>query len=84
MYRICWTACCKLAILLRISVVLHRSRSINPLPHIGMQAKDKHIELSIPKRWLEEHPLTRLDLDQEAQYLKAIGYQLITTPLEPS
>lgn len=74
----------KLAILLRISVVLHRSRSINPLPHIGMQAKDKHIELSIPKRWFEEHPLTRLDLDQEAQYLKAIGYQLNTTPLEPS
>jgi exopolyphosphatase/guanosine-5'-triphosphate,3'-diphosphate pyrophosphatase len=26
--------------------------------------------------WLERNPLTRADLEQEAEYLKAAGYQL--------
>jgi exopolyphosphatase/guanosine-5'-triphosphate,3'-diphosphate pyrophosphatase len=68
-----------LAVLLRISVVLHRSRTANPLPHIHAKAGERHIRLSFPDNWLEQHPLTKLDLDQEAEYLKVIPLTLEVT-----
>jgi len=66
----------RLAILLRISVVLHRSRTNEFLPHVDVTVEDDDIQLDFPDRWLGRHPLTKLDLAQEAQYLKAIGYSL--------
>ncbi len=65
----------RLAILLRISVLLHRSRG-DPLPHVNLEVEETTIRLSFPHDWLNHHPLTRLDLDQEAGYLKAAGYEL--------
>jgi len=65
-----------LAALLRISVVLHRSRTPDPLPHIEAKASDGAIKLRFPERWLDKHPLTKLDLEQEADYLKAVPIQL--------
>ena len=65
-----------LAVLLRISVVLHRNRTATPLPHIAAQAGERHIRLSFPDDWLEQHPLTKLDLEQEAGYLKVIPVTL--------
>ena len=59
----------RLSALLRLAVVLHRSRSTAPLPHIAAVARDGHIKLKLPKDWLDKHPLTKLDLQEEAQYL---------------
>ncbi len=58
-----------LAVLLRLAVVLHRSRSTVPLPHIAASGKSGQITLRLPKEWLDKHPLTKLDLQEEADYL---------------
>ena len=59
----------RLTALLRLAVVLHRSRSTAPLPHVAAAAKSGQITLWLPKQWLEKHPLTKLDLKEEAEYL---------------
>ena len=59
----------RLAVLLRLAVVLHRSRSTAPLPHIAAAAENGQVRLTLPKPWLGKHPLTRLDLQKEARYL---------------
>ena len=66
----------RLAVLLRISVVLHRNRVADSLPHVAITAQDDAVTLRFPDNWLREHPLTKLDLEQEADYLKAIPIHL--------
>ena len=66
----------RLAVILRLAIVLHRSRSHTPLPHIELKANDKKITLSLPKAWLEDHPLTAEDFANEAKYLQAIELPL--------
>jgi exopolyphosphatase/guanosine-5'-triphosphate,3'-diphosphate pyrophosphatase len=65
-----------LALLLRLAVLLHRSRSVNPLPEFNLQAQKKMLTLQFPAGWLEAHPLTQADLEQEAVYLQAAGFKL--------
>jgi exopolyphosphatase / guanosine-5'-triphosphate,3'-diphosphate pyrophosphatase len=65
-----------LMVLLRLAVLLHRGRSVVLLPPIQLRAKAKSLEVEFPRRWLDDHPLTSADLDQEAEYLKAIGFRL--------
>lgn len=65
-----------LCILLRLAVLLHRSRSDSPLPRFSCSAEDKTIQLKFPKKWLNDHPLTQADLVQEARHLKAAGIGL--------
>ncbi len=66
----------RLCVLLRLSVVLHRSQSDVELPEIKLKADQKKIKLVFPEDWLEEHPLTKADLEQESGYLEVAGYQL--------
>ncbi|MCU7940465.1 MAG: exopolyphosphatase [gamma proteobacterium symbiont of Bathyaustriella thionipta] len=65
-----------LAILLRLSILLHRDRSENALPEIKAMAKDQNITLQFPDDFLNKHPLTLVDLQQEADYLKTIKFTL--------
>ena len=60
----------KLCVLLRIAVVLHRGRSDMALPPFDVRADEDFIRLSFPGTWIAQHPLTQLDLDQEAEYLR--------------
>lgn len=66
----------RLATLLRLSVLLHRSRSQQQAPGIDVAIEDKLISLRFPQGWLEEHPLTRTDLDIEKKHLKPVGVKL--------
>jgi len=66
----------RLCLLLRLAVVLHRSRSPDPLPAIKLEADGRKLDLWFPKGWLQQHPLTQADLEQEASYLGAAGYAL--------
>ncbi len=66
----------RLAILLRLAVVLHRSRTPPPFPEPWLTVSKRSLKLSFPQRWLDEHPLTRADLEQEGSYLGAAGYKL--------
>ena len=69
-----------LAVLLRLAVVLHRSRSTVPLPHVAAEGRPGRIALTLPKDWLDKHPLTKLDLNEEAEYLlnSPVGLKVTT------
>jgi exopolyphosphatase/guanosine-5'-triphosphate,3'-diphosphate pyrophosphatase len=65
-----------LIVLLRLSVLLHRGRSPQPLPEVKLRVKGRVLNLELPARWMKEHPLTLEDLEQERQYLKEAGFRL--------
>lgn len=65
-----------LAIILRLAVLLHRGRHAEPLPHFEFCIEENRIALKFPIGWLENHPLTQADLEQEAAYLEATGFNL--------
>jgi exopolyphosphatase/guanosine-5'-triphosphate,3'-diphosphate pyrophosphatase len=66
----------RLAILLRLAVILHRSRSPDRLPDLGLTIATRSLELRLPEGWLQRHPLTRADLETEGGFLEAAGYAL--------
>lgn len=65
-----------LIVILRLAVLLHRGRSATALPKIELQAKGRSLEIAFPKGWLEAHPLTAMDLENEIEYLKGVGFRL--------
>jgi exopolyphosphatase/guanosine-5'-triphosphate,3'-diphosphate pyrophosphatase len=65
-----------LIVLLRLSVLLHRGRGPRSLPDLRLSVKGNSAEIAFPRGWLEEHPLTAIDLEQEAGYLAAAGFKL--------
>lgn len=68
----------RLAVVLRLAVILHRSRNeANPAPEVTLSADEQSLELRFPDGWLAEHPLTEADLAQEARYQHTVGLQLI-------
>jgi len=67
-----------LIVLLRLAVLLHRGRSPSALPRIELRAKGKSLELSFPNGWIEDHPLTATDLENEIEYLRSAGFRLRT------
>ena len=69
-------SCRYLCLLLRLAVLLHRSRSKARLPAFRLNVDGHRIELALPPGWLDQHPLTRADLEQEAGYLRNIDFKL--------
>ena len=65
-----------LAILLRLSCVMNRSRSYTATPDIKAVADTDSLSLKFPRDWLDNHALTRADLEVEAGYLEAIEFML--------
>lgn len=65
-----------LSVLLRVSVLMHRNRSAVAQPHLQASANNNKLTLSLPKNWLESHPLTQLDFAQEADYLATVDIKL--------
>ena len=63
-------------LLLRLSVLLHRSHDRTPLLLHRLRVQDDQMNLTLSKQWLAAHPLTRSDLDTEIGYLKDIGQKL--------
>lgn len=74
----------RICVLLRLAVVLHRGRSSLPLPTIALRVDRQRVELRFPKNWLEQHPLTRADLEIEARRLRKAGFKLRLTSGEDS
>ena len=65
-----------LIVLLRLSVLLHRGRGPRALPEIDLRPKGRSLECVFPKGWLEAHPLTAADLEQEVEILRGAGFRL--------
>lgn len=65
-----------IAVLLRLAVLLHRGRSDTPLPELALEVEGPRVRLAFPAGWLDGHPLTRADLDEERALLAAAGLEL--------
>lgn len=66
----------RLALLLRIAALLHHGRNDTELPGIRAKVGDAVLTLQFPDGWLDEHPLTRADIEQEQEFFRAAGYEL--------
>jgi len=66
----------RLTALLRLAVLLHRGRTSEPLPPLSLHAGARALRLDLPALWLDQHPLTRADLEQECDYFKPLGLKL--------
>jgi exopolyphosphatase / guanosine-5'-triphosphate,3'-diphosphate pyrophosphatase len=64
------------SLVFRIACLLNRSRSAEPLPEFGLEAKKSALTLRFPKRWFDENPLTLTDLDEEKERLSALNVEL--------
>ena len=67
----------RLCILLRLAILLNRSRLYVSLPKITLTTTKDTISIMFPDNWLEYNPLTKTDLEQEAEYIKAVGYNIL-------
>jgi len=66
----------RLCLLLRLAVLLHRGRSASLEVEPKLTVSNKHLKLKFPAGWLETHPLTQMELEQEAARLDGIGIKL--------
>jgi len=73
----------RLCVLLRLAVMLNRARTRQPLPAVALSlpavalsTNQQRMELRFPDGWLDEHPLTRADLEGEARFLRKAGFRL--------
>ncbi len=66
----------RLAMLLRLAVLLNRSRSQIDIPPIDVVADKQSMQLRFDTAWLQANPLTIADLERETGYVAAVGYEL--------
>ena len=66
----------RLCVLLRLAVLMHRGRSESAKPQPRLQVREEDVCLTFPDGWLARHPLTRLELEEEAARLAAAGFTL--------
>ncbi len=66
----------RVCVLLRLACLLHRRRSEETLPPIELTVSANILRLSFRTGWLAAHPLTRADLQSEADYLRAVELKL--------
>jgi exopolyphosphatase/guanosine-5'-triphosphate,3'-diphosphate pyrophosphatase len=66
----------RLTVLLRLAMVFNRGRSETTDTFVCLESTKKGLKLSLPKDWLQSHPLTEKDLAQEQEYLQSIDFKL--------
>jgi len=66
----------RLSVLLRVAVLLDRSRGSLDLPRIDARAEGNMLRLTFPPGWLEENPLTVADLNREQRIVGTIDHEL--------
>lgn len=69
-------AALRLTVLLRLAVLLNRSRSKVPLPQARLKVHANDVQISLPNDWLLKNPLTVADLERESRYLGNAGFNL--------
>ncbi|NNK51030.1 MAG: exopolyphosphatase, partial [Xanthomonadales bacterium] len=60
---------------LRFACILSRSREEEEIPPFRLSSGDNTVTTSFSEQWIEKHPLTMFDLQQESRDLAAIGLQ---------
>jgi exopolyphosphatase/guanosine-5'-triphosphate,3'-diphosphate pyrophosphatase len=62
---------------LRLALVLARRRTHEEIPDILVQQTNNGYKISIPKKWLENHPLTEFSLKKEAEDWSKVNREYI-------
>jgi exopolyphosphatase/guanosine-5'-triphosphate,3'-diphosphate pyrophosphatase len=62
--------------ILRLAVLFRRARRAEALPRIRVVATRQRLRISLPADWLDQHPLTEADLEQEREPLAELGLEL--------
>ena len=66
----------RLLIILRLAVLLNRSRNIAEPPVVRLGVEENNLTIGFDAGWLGENPLTIADLDREKDLLSEVGYTL--------
>jgi exopolyphosphatase/guanosine-5'-triphosphate,3'-diphosphate pyrophosphatase len=66
----------RLAALLRLAVLLHRSHEPEELSGLRLHAEGGSLTVVLPRAWLDARPLLRADLADEPAAFQALGLQL--------
>ncbi len=66
----------RLSLLLRLAVLLNRSRTQSEIPLVRMNVEDNAISLHFDTDWLASNPLALADLEREKEFLLSVDYQL--------
>ena len=67
----------RMCVLLRLAALLNRSRGAHALPTPDLAcSKNGLLQLTFAEGWLDEHPLTRADLEEERGRLEEFGVEL--------
>ncbi len=66
----------RVAMLLRLAVLLNRSRKNDMAPALEIRADTKSLRLRFDREWLAANPLTVADLEREQQLLEFVDYGL--------
>ena len=66
----------KLVVILRLAVLMCRTRSKRPRPQVVAHATEQGVHLCFPKEYFKSRPLTFADLEQECELLKNVGIKL--------
>lgn len=70
-------------LLLRLAVLLHRTRAPEGMPLRFEAPKAQRMEVIAPDGWWEDHPLTALDVEEEAEHWSEHGYRLVAMEERP-
>ena len=62
--------------IMRLAVRFKYVEILEQLPEFGVQAEDNALALGFPEFWLDEHPLTLSELEQEQATLGKLGLEL--------
>ena len=66
----------RLAALLRLAVLLHRSHEPEEFPELRLHAEGGTLHCVLPRQWLEARPLLRADLEEEPAAFAPLGIVL--------
>lgn len=61
---------------LRLAVLIHRGRNLNRAPRLELTTDGKSFCLKVQRGWLQNHPLTLSNLEQEARQWGSLGIPL--------
>jgi exopolyphosphatase/guanosine-5'-triphosphate,3'-diphosphate pyrophosphatase len=66
----------RLLIILRLAVLLNRSRKPADIPPVRLTVGRRSLSVGFDADWLVENPLTVTDLEREQEFLEQVGYTL--------
>ena len=69
----------RLAVILRLAVLLHRGRDDRNVPKLKARARGSFLQVKISHGWIEKFPLTHADLIEEKQLIRSSGMRLSVT-----